>query len=153
MHVDIVQHSTTSNSDSCDMHTSREQHSTTRNTVSFTCTLLLYSTVQPAMLIPVTCTVREQHSTTSNAGCVPPDLVWGGLAVLPRGAPKPPNIAQGRPILNIVVYCVARQSQVPAVSLSFLDGNRTVTVQRSTTSNKENHRTKYAFLSKSHFTD
>ncbi len=122
MHAVTVQLSTTSNADSRDMHT-----------------------------------VREQHSITSNAGCVPPDLVWGGLAVLPRGAPKPPNIAQGRPILNIVVYCVARQSQVPAVSLCFLDGNRTVTVQcstySSTASNKENHRTNCAFLSKSHFTD
>ncbi len=97
MHVDIVQHSTTSNADSRAMHI-----------------------------------VREQHRITSNAGCVPPDLVWGGLAVLPRGAPKPPNIAQGRPILNIVVHCVARQSQVPAVTLCFLDGNRTVTVQSST---------------------
>jgi hypothetical protein len=29
-------------------------------------------------------------------------LVWGRLAALPNGPPKPPNIAQAGPILNMV---------------------------------------------------
>jgi hypothetical protein len=31
------------------------------------------------------------------------DLVWGGLAVLPRDPPKPPNIAQ----VGVVLCCQA----------------------------------------------
>ncbi len=31
-----------------------------------------------------------------------PELVLGGLAALPRGPPRPPNMAKVQPILNMV---------------------------------------------------
>jgi hypothetical protein len=34
---------------------------------------------------------------THVSGCALPDLVWGGLAVLPRGPPKSPNVAHAQP--------------------------------------------------------
>jgi hypothetical protein len=44
---------------------------------------------------------------------LPPGLVCGDLAVLPRSPPKPSYIEQARPMLNMVQYCVAGKSHVP----------------------------------------
>jgi hypothetical protein len=44
-----------------------------------------------------------------------PNLVWGGLVKLPIGPPRPPNIAQAEPILNILLLCVAKLSHVHAI--------------------------------------
>jgi hypothetical protein len=45
-------------------------------------------------------------------GMLQPGLVWRGLAVLPRGPPKPPSTARAQPILNMIRYCVVGQSHV-----------------------------------------
>jgi hypothetical protein len=50
-------------------------------------------------------------------------LLFGRLAVLPRVPLKPSNIAQEDLFLNIVWFCAARQSYVPAVCSS--EGNST----------------------------
>jgi hypothetical protein len=67
-----------------------------------------------------------------------PDLAWGGLAELPRGPPKPPNISQVRHILQMVLLCVAsaRQRLVPTLFFCSSGENSTVCVDNTNTYNK-----------------
>jgi hypothetical protein len=70
---------------------------------------------------------RDSNKLCHLSGVLPPGLVWGGLAVLPRGPPNPPNIAQMRPFLYMTQFRVGGRSHVPAISLCSSDGNGTHT--------------------------
>ncbi len=65
-----------------------------------------------------------------------PDLAWGGLAELPRGLPKPPNISQVRHILKMELLCAARQCLVPTLFFCSSGENSTVCVDNTNTCTK-----------------
>ncbi len=60
-----------------------------------------------------------RHMTLANWTTCPsmlsPSLCWGGSAGLPKGPPKPPNIAQAHG-----AFCIAGQSHIPACIILFL---------------------------------